>query len=154
MSLRITPAASHQTTTTNLKASAPSAPSAPGLPDILRANLTSPPPAQDGSVDLQSAHPLEVRLKMWTQTQENLKMAGLRRTFGMAEPIRRGMELNITRAGEWRPAVLGGGAGVGEEILTGRSEQVTWEDVYTGDETREPCSMHAEMERRVGMDKW
>lgn len=35
-------------------------------------------------------------------------MEGYRRTFGIAEPIRRGMELKIAREGEWRPAVLGG----------------------------------------------
>lgn len=82
-------------------------------------------------------------------------METLRRTFGMAEPIRRGMELKITREGEWRPVALGStGGGMGsvhEEILTGRDATITWEDVYTGEETRAAVGMHDEMERKLKM---
>lgn len=59
-------------------------------------------------------------------------MNSLRRTFGIAEPIRRGMELKIAREGEWRPAVLGGSAAVSSDILAGRDAEISWEDVYTG----------------------
>jgi proteasome maturation protein len=79
-------------------------------------------------------------------------MEMLRRTYGMAEPIRRGMELKIVRDGEWRPAVLGGARpSVQEEILRGNDEMVTWEDVYPGDESVGVAGMHDEMERKVGM---
>ena len=58
----------------------------------------------------------------------------LRREFGMGEPVRRGMELNLCKAGEWRPAVLGSkGEGVHEEVLAGRDESLGWEDVFTGE---------------------
>ena len=60
-------------------------------------------------------------------------MEGLRRTFGIGEPVRRGMELKIAREGEWRPAVLGGSAGVSSDILEGRDERIDWEDVYSGE---------------------
>jgi len=70
----------------------------------------------------------------------------LRRNFGIAEPVRRGMELKICREAEWRPQVLGGSAGVGEDILSGRDTEVGWEDVYRGDETREGLGMHEEMD--------
>lgn len=56
----------------------------------------------------------------------------LRRQFGMGEPLRRGMELKICRAGEYRPQCLGGSSRVGEEVLSGRAETVEWEDVYPG----------------------
>jgi hypothetical protein len=59
-------------------------------------------------------------------------MEGLRRTFGMAEPIRRGMELKLTSAGEWRPAALGGASNVHGDILSGRDTEIDWEDVYKG----------------------
>ena len=59
-------------------------------------------------------------------------MAGLRRTFGIAEPVRRGMELKIAREGEWRPGCLGGSAGVSGDVLEGRDERIEWEDVYCG----------------------
>lgn len=60
-------------------------------------------------------------------------MEGLRRTFGMAEPIRRGMELKLTTAGEWRPAALGGASSVHGDILAGRDTEIGWEDVYKGE---------------------
>lgn len=59
-------------------------------------------------------------------------MNSLRRTFGIAEPVRRGMELKIARAGEWRPAALGGSAAVSSDILAGRDIEISWEDVYSG----------------------
>lgn len=59
-------------------------------------------------------------------------MEMLRRQFGMAEPIRRGMEIKITKEGEWRPAVLGGPNGVHRDVLEGRDCEIDWEDVFTG----------------------
>lgn len=59
-------------------------------------------------------------------------MVALRRTYGIAEPVRRGMELNIAKSGEWKPNVLGGSAGVHGDILAGRDMDLTWEDVYKG----------------------
>lgn len=83
-------------------------------------------------------------------------METLRRVYGMAEPIRRGMELKITRDGEWRPMVLGGssqtGSGLGsvhEEILAGKDDSITWEDVFSGDEGRAAVGVHEEMERKL-----
>ena len=59
-------------------------------------------------------------------------MEMLRRQFGIAEPVRRGMELKIAREGEWRPAALGGASGVHRDILEGRDAEVGWEDVFVG----------------------
>ncbi|MCJ1257804.1 hypothetical protein MMC24_005630 [Lignoscripta atroalba] len=159
MSLRIAPPSAHPTSTTNLtthtslSASKPSlgAPSAPGIHDTLRANLSSPNPTTQPHA-LQSTHPLEARLARWRATQDSLKMEGLRRTFGIAEPVRRGMELKIAREGEWRPSVLGGSAGVSGDVLAGRDTEIGWEDVFAGDETREGVDFHTEMEARLKMD--
>jgi proteasome maturation protein len=157
--MRITPAAGHSSTHSHLEAKSLGAPSAPGIHDTLRsgvgpslttssiASTTSPSALPD------STHPLETRLKKWEETQDALKMEGYRRTFGIAEPIRRGMELKITREGEWRPAVLGGGVerGVHEEILRGTLETVQWEDVFRGEEMRSLPGFHEEVERKVRM---
>lgn len=82
-------------------------------------------------------------------------MASLRRTFGLAEPVRRGMELKIVREGEWRPAALGGAAGglpsVHEDILRGREDTLTWDDVFTGQELRGVPGVHDEMEKKLRM---
>jgi proteasome maturation protein len=65
-----------------------------------------------------------------------MKMESLRRMFGMAEPIRRGMELKIVREGNFRPQLLGGPVGgtIHEDILAlgGRDSEVGWEDVFKG----------------------
>lgn len=52
---------------------------------------------------LGAHHPLEHRLKGWDEQQERVKMEGLRRAFGIAEPVRRGMELKICGAVSGRP---------------------------------------------------
>ncbi|PVH83624.1 proteasome maturation factor UMP1 [Cadophora sp. DSE1049] len=156
MSMRIAPASGHSTTHSHLSSKNIGAPSAPGIHDTLRAGVgpsltqtTSPSPSSIPD----SAHPLETRLKKWEETQDALKMEGLRRTFGVAEPIRRGMELKIAREGEWRPAVLGGGLerGVHEDILRGTDSDITWEDVFKGDELRSLPGFHDEVERKVRM---
>jgi len=60
-------------------------------------------------------------------------MEGLRRTYGISEPVRRGMELKIAREGEWRAAALGGSGGVHGDVLEGRDWGCEWEDVFTGE---------------------
>ena len=131
-SLRIVPQKGHAQQT----ALAPSAPSAPGVHDTLRSNqsLNTPHNASPAFSAVASSHPLEARLNSWRSTQDTLKMNMLRREFGIAEPIRRGMEVKICQEGEWRPAVLGyKGEGVHEEILSGRDASVDWEDVFNGE---------------------
>ncbi|OTA63171.1 proteasome maturation factor UMP1 [Hypoxylon sp. EC38] len=149
MSMRIVPPANHSSTFTSTNTSAPSA---PGVHDVLRHGIG--PSALDTSSSAPapvSRHPLEARLKAWESTQETLRMEMLRRTFGIAEPIRRGMELKITREGEWRPLALGGGGAksVHEDILRGREAMLDWEDVFTGEEQRAVVSVHEEMERKL-----
>ncbi|KAI0114038.1 proteasome maturation factor UMP1-domain-containing protein [Nemania sp. FL0031] len=164
MSMRIVPPAQHGSTFTHLPAST-SAPSAPGVYDVLRQGLN--PAASLSSLSTStstsspaapvSRHPLESRLKAWEATQENLRMESLRKTFGVAEPIRRGMELKIVREGSWRPACLGGRAGptgvgsasVQEDVLMGREASCDWEDVFTGEEQRGALGVHEEMERKL-----
>ncbi|KAL4792993.1 proteasome maturation factor UMP1-domain-containing protein [Aspergillus venezuelensis] len=165
MSMRIAPPTTHATKTSNTNTTgipntrSKGAPSAPGLPDTLRDNITiqaprgAPSTQPTGAV---STHPLEARLLAWRQTQDAMKMEALRRTYGIAEPVRRGMELKIVRDGTFRPAVLGGskGGNVHEDILVlgGRDTEVGWEDVFQGDEFREPPTFHDEMEKRLRMD--
>lgn len=83
-------------------------------------------------------------------------MESLRRAYGIAEPVRRGMEMKIVKDGSFRPAVLNSGLGgnVHEEILAigGRETEVGWEDVFMGDVFREPPSFHDEMEKRLRME--
>jgi proteasome maturation protein len=81
-------------------------------------------------------------------------MEMLRRQFGIAEPIRRGMELKIAKEGEWRPAVLGGSSNVHRDILEGRDCEIGWEDVFKGEGIKEGevPDFHTEMEGRMRMN--
>ncbi|KAL5352243.1 hypothetical protein ACLOAV_002190 [Pseudogymnoascus australis] len=152
MSMRIAPASGHSSIHSHLTAKSAGAPSAPGLHDTLRAGVGPTTHGSSETLQLDSTHPLESRLAQWTATQDSLKLEGLRRTFGMAEPIRRGMELKITRDGEWRPLVLGGGhPSVHEDILAGRDTGCTWEDVFQGTEMRGVQGFHEELETKVRM---
>ncbi|KAJ5122493.1 hypothetical protein N7448_003627 [Penicillium atrosanguineum] len=167
MSLRIAPPSGNPSSTTNTTTRqtqlSKGAPSAPGLPDTLRNKITLPATATASSTNTpalndipSSTHPLEARLLAWRATQDALKMESLRRAYGIAEPVRRGMELKIVRDSTFRPAVLGGmkGGNIHEDILTlgGRDSEVSWEDIFPGDEFREPPTFHDEMEKRLKMD--
>jgi proteasome maturation protein len=154
-SLRLIPT----TTTITSTPSVLGAPSAPGVHDTLRHNLSlsAPAPKSTGAPSTTSSHPLEARLSAWKAQQDSLKMSLLRKQFGIAEPVRRGMELAIVSSGEWRPAVLGeGSAGLHRQILEGRDCEIDWEDVYQGQAVEGGMAMgmefHGEMERRCGME--
>lgn len=153
-SLRIVPASSHATSYTHLKTAG--APSAPGLHDTLRSGVgPSQPTSLDEAEQAQlptSSHPLEARLKGWEAARDALRMETLRRAYGVAEPVRRGMELKIVRDGRWMPAALGGDRrGLHEEILRGNDADISWEDVYPGDETGPVVGVQDEMERKLKM---
>jgi len=60
----------------------------------------------------------------------SLKMEGLRRLYGAAEPIRRGMEIGFCN--DYKPAQLGGPSNLHKDILENRDCDITWEDVFTG----------------------
>ncbi|KAF2152405.1 hypothetical protein K461DRAFT_241548 [Myriangium duriaei CBS 260.36] len=170
MSLLLAPPASHPTTHTQTT----SAPSAPGVPDTLRNRLALTTPASTNTstaptADLASSHPLESRLARWRAVQDATKFTMLARQYGVAEPVRRRMELADCAMGEWRPAVLGGegrshggswgsggvtGAGVHADVLLGRETEIAWEDVFVGRELGREIGFHTEVEGRVGMGSW
>jgi proteasome maturation protein len=130
--------------------------------DTLRANLnlTAPAPTSTTTAqtapELQSTHPLESRLSNWRATQDSLKMSLLARQFGIAEPVRRGMERKIVEAGEWTPMAartgLGNAGGVSADILAGRDAEIGWEDVFSGRELRGERDFHSEVEGRERMN--
>lgn len=74
-------------------------------------------------------------------------MEGLRRVYGMAEPIRRGMELKIVRDSKFVPMMLGGprrnGGDIHEDILVlgGRDTEIGWEDVFHGQLSASPLDL-------------
>ena len=64
------------------------------------------------------------------------------------------MELKVVRDGEWRPMALGGGLrSVHEDILQGKDDTMTWEDVYTGEDSKGVVGFHDEMEKKMKMQQ-
>ncbi|KAF3935564.1 hypothetical protein ABW19_dt0203057 [Dactylella cylindrospora] len=124
--LRLVPTSSQPSKISLPTSSTTGAPSVTSVHDTLRHGLPST------SSTLNSNHPLENRLKNWDATQESLKMETLKRTFGIAEPVRRGMEKMIVGA-DFRPAVLGGSSNLHMDILNNRDCWIDWEDVFVGD---------------------
>ncbi|KAL7272234.1 hypothetical protein RUND412_004962 [Rhizina undulata] len=144
MSLRIVPAPSHASKLA--PAGSNGAPSVRSVPDTLRNGLSS------SNALVNSQHPLEARLKKWDETQEALKMEGLRRMFGAHEPIRRGMELRITGT-DFKPLQLGGPSNLHLDILKNRDTTIEWEDVFKGTENiYELPDFHSEMEAKLRMN--
>ncbi|PFH58389.1 hypothetical protein XA68_13730 [Ophiocordyceps unilateralis] len=145
MSMRIVPISSN---VTSFSQTTTSAPSAPGIHDTLRAGL-----GPESSKQPLSTHPLESRLRNWEATQHELRMTSLRRTFGIAEPVRRGMELKMVRQGDWRPAELRSSLpSVHEDILRGTDDSLTWEDVFTGEERAAIVGFHQEMDKKLSLN--
>ena len=66
-------------------------------------------------------------------------MQGLRRTYGIAEPVRREMELKDVRTGDGIGAsfLRGKNVSVGEDILSGRDAEIGgWEGVFQTGKSR------------------
>ena len=81
-------------------------------------------------------------------------MQGLRRTYGIAEPVRREMELKDVRTGDAVGAsfLRGKTVSVAEDVLAGRDGEIGgWEGVFGGNELRDG-DFHAEMEARAKMN--
>lgn len=83
------------------------------------------------SSKLNVSHPLEARLQNWDKHQEDMKMEMLRRTFGLQEVVRRGMELHLASS-DFVPMALGGPSNLHADILAGRDTSCTWEEVFKG----------------------
>lgn len=76
-----------------------------------------------------------------------------RRVFGLGEPIKRTMELEIVDATDFRPQVLGGSGRMHRDILMNRDTRVDWDDVYKGgfENGESVPDMHTQMERQLGI---
>jgi len=81
-----------------------------------------------------------------------LKMEGLRRLYGAAEPMRRGMEMQLAGA-NYKPAQLGGPSNLHLDILEGKDTTIEWEDVFKGnDNVFEMPDFHTELEAKCRMN--
>lgn len=97
----------------------------PSLPDTLRQQ-------EGGAVPLSSQignkHPLETRISEWDQTQRDRQLEQYRQIFGIAEPMKRVMELEIIEKTDFNP--LNNASSIHKDILLNKDTSIDWEDIY------------------------
>jgi proteasome maturation protein len=102
------------------------APSAPGLPDTFRAGG----PAMVGvAATINNRHPIESRIATWEQTQAQMHAETRRRMHGIADPVKRDMELELVTTSELRPGLVS--SNIHSDILRNKDTSIDWEDVYS-----------------------
>ncbi|GAA5877950.1 hypothetical protein JCM3774_004764 [Rhodotorula dairenensis] len=105
---------------------------------------------------IANKHPLQNRLAQWDATRDNLHLTLERNMYGLHAPVRLEMERQLVAAAP-TPLSLGlPGAGftrptnLGLDILTGRDEQITPQDVLIDRvQTAPPADFHRAMERKL-----
>lgn len=119
----------------------------PTLPDTLRQQEGGAVPI---SSQLNDRHPLQSRLQNWEETQRNRQLEQYRQIFGIAEPMKRVMELEIVDRTDFNPLNQ---SSLHRDILLNKEASIDWEDVYPGSGLQSgnvlSDDVHAQIERQV-----
>ncbi|KAI9146114.1 proteasome maturation factor UMP1-domain-containing protein [Paraphysoderma sedebokerense] len=100
--------------------------------------------------EIHVTHPLEMNLKNWEKTQENMKYSLQRSMYGIHQPIRLQMEKALVSQVQRLPVLPSSRLGL--EILSGKDTTLDVED-FLGEPTMymETIDVHTSMEKRLGM---
>ena len=125
---------------------------AASLPDTLRMQEGGAVPL---SSQLNDRHPLMHRVQNWEETQHRRQLEQYRYIFGLAEPMRRMMEIGIVDATDFNP-VSQGQSSIHRDILMNKETSVDWEDIYPENNGLLSGNMvgddvHTQIERKVGI---
>ncbi|QLL30870.1 hypothetical protein HG536_0A06850 [Torulaspora globosa] len=119
------------------------------LPDTFRRQEGGAVPL---SSQLSDRHPLETRVQNWEQTQRSRQLEQYRQIFGIAEPMKRVMQLEIVDRTDFNPLNQ---TALHRDILLNKEASVDWEDVYPGTGLRSGNvlgdDVHASIERSTGI---
>ncbi|CCD24237.1 Ump1p NDAI_0C05780 [Naumovozyma dairenensis CBS 421] len=119
------------------------------LPDTLRLQEGGAVPI---SSELNDRHPLESRLKNWDVNEHERALEQYRQIFGIAEPLRREMELSIVEKTDFNPL---NSNSMHRDILLNKDTSVDWEDVYPGGRMASGMmignDIHNQIERKTGI---
>ncbi|CAI4271684.1 BAF_collapsed_G0003690.mRNA.1.CDS.1 [Saccharomyces cerevisiae] len=122
----------------------------PSLPDTLRQQEGGAVPL---STQLNDRHPLESTLKNWETTQRKRQMEQYRQIFGIAEPMKRTMEMEIVNRTDFNPFSTNGS--IHRDILLNKECSIDWEDVYPGTglqaSTMVGDDVHSKIEKQLGI---
>lgn len=100
------------------------------LPDTLREQNGGCLPI---STQLNHQHPLQHRLEHYESNERARTMEQYRQIFGIAEPMKRTMELSVVQGTDFNPLNTNH---IHSDILKNKDTSVDWEDVYGGELTR------------------
>ena len=125
---------------------------AASLPDTLRMQEGGAVPL---SSQLNDRHHLMHRVQNWEETQHRRQLEQYRNIFGLAEPMRRMMEIGIVDATDFNP-VSQGQSSIHRDILMNKETSVDWEDIYPENNGLLSGNMvgddvHTQIERKVGI---
>lgn len=119
------------------------------LPDTFRQQEGAAVPM---TTQLNDRHPLESRLQNWEETQRNRQLEQYRQIFGIAEPMKRVMELEIVNRTDFNPL---NHSSLHADILLNKDSSIDWEDVYpsSGLQTGNVLNddVHTQIERKAGI---
>ncbi|CCF59844.1 hypothetical protein KAFR_0I00630 [Kazachstania africana CBS 2517] len=123
------------------------------LPDTFRMQEGGAVPL---STQMNDRHPLESKLRNWEQTERGRQMEQYRQVFGIAEPMKRVMELNIVKSTEFNPLNTSHHTSIHEDILLNKDNSVAWEDIYRNNDGLQSGMMvgndvHTKIERSLGI---
>ena len=127
MALRLRPSEVEEQRNGKVTTEATGSESVSGVHDTMRYGLNSI------AADVNCQHPLKASLAKWDEQQMELRMEIERRTFGMHEPIRKGMEAHLTRETDFVPLALGGPSNMHYDILNGTDSTIDVADIYPGE---------------------
>ncbi|CCE64672.1 hypothetical protein TPHA_0I01680 [Tetrapisispora phaffii CBS 4417] len=124
----------------------------PSLPDTLRQQQGAVPIA----TQVNDRHPLESRIRNWDQTQQNRQLEQYREIFGIAEPLKRVMDLKLVEQADFNPLHAGKNTtttSLHRDVLLNKECNVDWEDVYQGGLQNNMIGndVHTMIEKKLGI---
>lgn len=78
---------------------------------------------------INNRHPIESRIATWEQTQAQMHAETRRRMHGIADPVKRDMELELVTTSELRPGLVS--SNIHSDILRNKDTSIDWEDLYS-----------------------
>ncbi|AET40932.1 Ump1p Ecym_7079 [Eremothecium cymbalariae DBVPG len=148
--MNVVPPSEYKTSVSTVSATEFRSNAVPSLPDTLRGQVGARPL----NTQLNDRHPLETRVKNWDANEQKRKLEQYRQIFGVAEPMRRVMELEIVQQTDFNP--IADPSNIHRDILLNKEASIDWEDIYpdsaglSGDITLSN-DVHTKIEKSLGI---
>lgn len=126
MSLNIVPSSNFKSQINSVENATHKSNSINALPDTLREQNGGCLPI---STQLNEQHPLQQHLENYQANEHARTMEQYRQIFGIAEPLKRTMELNIVEKTDFNPINENH---LHKDILRNKDCTIDWEDIYPG----------------------